>query len=147
MRSFYNYCSHCVHIPPQWPRPPYLPQPLCSMDVRSRRVLYIERDHYIWNSTGTSETTGTLSYNFLSSSIFWNSPSCDFFWVFCAWRHLLLLFSLYSPPPTTPPLVFLYLPHQSLCLECFHTPFSMLALGIPTVENSCLFHLSVETVC
>lgn len=30
-------------------------------------------------------------------------------------------------------------PHQSLCLTCFHTTFSLLALGIPTVESSVCF--------
>lgn len=53
--------SLIVCIPRQRPKPPYLPLPLCSIDVRSQRVVYVERDHYISYSAGTSETTGTLS--------------------------------------------------------------------------------------
>lgn len=47
---------------------------------------------------------------------------------------LLSLFPVFPPP-----LVFLIFPHHSLWLSCFHTPFSMLSVCIPTVENSACF--------
>ena len=116
-----------MHIPLQWPRPPYLPQPLCSMDVRSRRVVHVERDHYIWNSAGTSETTGTLFYNFLSSSVFFKLSFLWFFFgFFCAWRHLLLLFSLYflfSPPPHSSPSLFISPPTNLYASHAFTLHF------------------------
>lgn len=61
--------SLIVCIPRQCPKPPYLPLPLCSVDVRSQRVVSVERDHYISNSAGTSETTGTLSSRLIIYSL------------------------------------------------------------------------------
>lgn len=124
-------------IPRQCPKPPYLPQPLCWIDVRSQRVVYVERDHYISNSAVTSETTGTLS-SFLiiySHPLFFDTILRVILSVMrgdtCSFSSLFI-----SSPPT---LSFYISPHQSLWLACFHTPFSMLALGIPTVENSACF--------
>lgn len=138
-----------MHIPLQCPKPPYLPQPLCSMDVRSHCVVYVERPLYLkhcrkfWNSRATR----FLCSNFLSFSERKKDSAKKTLSFFVQW-HLLLSSSLYFLFffPNLVSLSFSFYTPANLYASCAFTPhFPMLALGILTVEKSVC--LGVERVC
>lgn len=90
------------------------------------RPLYLKHYRNFWNNRDTQ----LLCSNFLSSSVL----RLSFLWLSFVCSDTCSFSSLFIPPQS-----FYIFPQQSLRLACFHTPFSMLALGIPTVENSACF--------
>lgn len=143
MRLFYNYNSHCV-------RPTAVPQTTISASATlfngcqitpcglcSEGPLYFKTLQELLKQQGHS--TQLLCSNFLSSSVFHHQPSCDCLLCgdTCFFSSVFILF--FFPSSTPFRLSFYISAQQSLCLACFHTPFSMLAPGIPTVENSVCF--------
>lgn len=96
-----------------------------------------ERPLYL--NTGTIQTTGTPTPSVLFSSLCQILTLAFLALPFSEQRHLLLFFLLYLLFFFLTASLFISPPHLSLWLTCFHTPFSLLALGILTVENSVCF--------
>lgn len=97
-----------MHIPLQWSKLPYLPQPLCQMNVRSPFVGNAERQSYLklWHFSNNRDTP-CLSLPFIFSSLALSLLLLRF--AFCVQWHMLLFFFLYFPfPPHTT--VFSYVP-------------------------------------
>lgn len=133
MCLFYNYHSHCAH-------PTAVPQTTISASATlfsaCQISLCVERPLYLKHCR-TSETTGSLRSFVLISSLSMFLTLAFLLLSFvrddtCSLSSFCSFFFLSSLP------WFLYVcPQPSLCLACFHTPFSMQAPEYPHCGELC----------